>query len=150
MFDSFNMPARRAVMWAHREAVRSGSETIGPEHLLLGFLIEDQRESGITPQPGDPLEPFFSSEIASNLRLVLAQQALPDAPKTDTTDLPLAEAAQWALMAATEHAGSKAVRLLHILWGLIGDEQSSVSNLLTTNGVTVEQVEDAINRRLGS
>ena len=64
MFNRFSFPARRAVMWARREAGRLGSEGIEPEDLLVGLLIEDQgetaraaasflgKEAGVSPQPG--------------------------------------------------------------------------------------------------
>jgi ATP-dependent Clp protease ATP-binding subunit ClpA len=158
MFDRFSLPARRAVFWARHEAGQLGSETIEPKHLLLGLLMEDQGESErqavsrfgkplITPQPGDPLAPFFSDETASKLRQILAKQTSPGAPKAETVDLPLAERAHWALIAANEHAGNAEVQLLHVLWGLISDEKNSVRTLLNANGVTAEQVEDAIHGR---
>ena len=99
---------------------------------------------------GDLYGPFFSNEAAGKLRQTLSEQTRPGAPVADTVDLPLTESAQRALMAAIEHAGNAGVQLLHILWALISDEKSSVRTLLNGNGVTVEQVEDAIHRRSGS
>jgi hypothetical protein len=118
------------------------------------LLIEDQGESGQTaasllgtsPQPEAPPEPFFKGETASNLRLALAKQGNPGAPKANEIGMPLGERALGTLIAAEERAENAEVRLLHILWGLVSDKESSVSSLLSVNGVTVKQVEDAIQR----
>jgi ATP-dependent Clp protease ATP-binding subunit ClpA len=154
------MRARRTVFWARREAGRSGSQTIDSEHLLLGLLMEDQAESEqyavirfgddkttVIRERGDPCEPFFSNETAGNLRRTLSEQTRPGTPVADTVDLPLTESAHRALAAAGEHAGNDGVQLLHVLWGLISDETSSVSKLLNVKGVTVGQVENAIHGR---
>jgi Clp amino terminal domain, pathogenicity island component len=49
-----------------------------------------------------------------------------------------------ALEAAHERAGNSTVRLLHVLWGLATDRDNAVSELLNLNGITVKQIEDAI------
>jgi ATP-dependent Clp protease ATP-binding subunit ClpC len=150
MFDRFSESARRVVFWARVEAGRLGSDAIEPEHLLLGLLIEDQRETSIEfdtvliPQPSPPVAPFFRGETACNLRISLAKSADLGASKLSSVDMPFAERAASILSTAREHAGIATVQLLHILWALISDEQSSVCNLLIANGVTVEQVEGAI------
>jgi len=153
MFRWLSEPALRVVFWARGEAGRLGSEAIEPQHFLLGLLIEDEGESvraaasllGIqTIANPQPERPFFRRETAGKLRLILEESAVLGAPKPDNVDMPVAERAQWALRAAAEHAGIAKVQLLHILWGLLSDKESSVGNLLNAHGVTVEQIEDAI------
>ena len=90
------------------------------------------------------VKPFFSGETAGSLRLSLEARARAGPPQAETVDMPLSERAEWALQTAAEHAGMAEVQLLHVLWGLISDKESSVSTLLNVNGVTAEQVEDAI------
>ncbi len=154
MLENFSQPARRVLFWAHSEAGRS--EAIEPEHLLLGFIAEDQGESeqaaarhfgdkpiGILASDGPP---FFSAELAAKLRQAVAQWDKPGEPKPKHVDMPLAEASKRAILAAKEHAGAAQVRLLHILWALI-NEDTPAANLLQSNGVTVEQVESAIQQR---
>ena len=156
MFDRFSEPARRVVFWARIEAGRVGAETIEPEHILRGLLAEDQGDwvkvmaSGFEEQPfgvahrGPLPVPFFSGECAGKLRQVLANSASTGAAKADDVDMPLAERSQRAIESALEHAGRSTVGLLHILCALISDDENSVSHLLKTNGVSVEQVDNAI------
>jgi ATP-dependent Clp protease ATP-binding subunit ClpA len=40
MFEKFSQEARHAVVRAHEEAQRAGSDHIGCEHLLIGLLVE--------------------------------------------------------------------------------------------------------------
>ena len=154
MFEAFSESARRVVFWARREAGRSGSEFIQPEHLLQGLLAEDQRdwvramgsidETVAMQNVAAPSRPFFSGEQAEKLRQMMAKSGSPAAPKPDTMDMPLAPSAKRALEAAQENAGSSMVTLLHLLLALRSDEQSSVGNLLKLTGITREQVQDAI------
>jgi ATP-dependent Clp protease ATP-binding subunit ClpA len=160
MFEGFSIPARRVVFWARLEAGRSGSEMIEPEHLLLGLLAEDQGDwvrmmasrlgdRAVPPaqEAASSHEPFFSGERVEKLRRMLAESNTPGTPKPDAMDMPLAERSTRALIAAQERAGASMVGLVHVLWGLISDQENSISNLLESNGVTVEQVEDAIRSR---
>jgi ATP-dependent Clp protease ATP-binding subunit ClpA len=157
MFDKFSESARRVVFWGRREAGRSGSEFIQPEHLLQGLLAEDQRdwvramglidETAAMQNVAAPSRPFFSAEQAGTLRQLMAKSESAAAPKPESIDMPLAPSAQRALEVAIETAGNSAVTLLHLLWALIRDEQSSVANLLKSIGITREQVEDAIRNR---
>lgn len=157
MFESYSQPARRVVFWARAEAGRAGSEMIEPEHILLGLLAEDQRDwaqvmarhfgegmVGIVEESTSPL-PFFSGERAGKLRQALAESANAGAPKPDTMDMPVAEGSQRVLVAAQERAGNATVGLVHILWGLMSEE-GSISHLLKLNGITIDQVDDAIRR----
>ena len=74
---------------------------------------------------------------------MLAASTPPGTPKADNQDMPVAKDAKRALTAAMQNT-SGTVGLLHILWGLIIDEDTSVSRLLRENGVTLEQVAKAI------
>jgi len=158
MFEHFTESARRSVFWARLEAGRLGSEAIEPEQLLLGFLMEDQgdseqqitREQGDEPVRSIPIlardgPPFFSAELAAKLRQALADAAHPGKPKPDAVDMPVSEPCQRALIAAAEqHTEGSKTRLLHILWALTSDHETSVGNRLKAHGVTVAQVEHAL------
>jgi len=146
---------------ARVEAARLGSETIEPEHLLLGFLAEDQRETEmrVSEASGNranavkiEYEPdhgrsFLDIQAATELRRTLTESTKVDASKSGATGMPLAKSAKMALSAAQDNAGGSTIDRLHILWGLLRDQDSSVSSLLKSNGVTVEQVEAAIRNR---
>ncbi len=145
---------------ARVEAARLGSETIGPEHLLLGFLAEDQRETAMRvggnmanakvhyePDHGPP---FLGVQAAAELRRTLTESMkLPPANQSRLTsvDMPLAKSAKVALSSAQEHAGGSTIDRLHLLLRLLSDGDSSVSTVLKLNGVTVEQVEEALRNR---
>lgn len=151
MLEHFSESACRVIFWARGEAGRLGSEAIQPEHLLLGFLAEDQGESAQamakrfgSPQSIPLHESFLSSEKALRLRHMVTTDAQTGPPLPDTVDMPLTEPSQRALGAAQEHAATSLVGPLHILWALVIDEQTAVSHLLISNGVTAEQVEDAL------
>jgi ATP-dependent Clp protease ATP-binding subunit ClpC len=154
MFEIFSESARRVVFWARREAGRSGSDFIEPEHLLQRLLAEDQRdwvramgsidETVAMQNVAAPSRPFFSGEQAEKLRLMMAKSGSPAAPKPDEMDMPLTPSARRALEAAQEIAGSSTVTLLHLLLALSSVEQSSVCNLLKLSGITTEQIRDAI------
>jgi ATP-dependent Clp protease ATP-binding subunit ClpC len=157
-FENFSQPALRLVFWARREAGRSGADAIEPEHLLLGLLREDRGDSGQRTasyisidgkRVGDgasPSEPFFSSEVAGKLRDSLSESRPRGVPKPEATDMPLSATSIRSLEVAHERAGNSAVRPLHVLWGLATDRDNAVSELLNLNGITVEQIEDAIQR----
>ncbi len=146
MFDRFSVPARRVIFWALHEAGKLGADAVEPEHLLAGWLNEDQHDGLLDGQR--PLDiyrgtPFLSADCARRLRAMLAASTPPGTPKADNQDMPVAKDAKRALTAAMQNT-SGTVGLLHILWGLIIDEDTSVSRLLRENGVTLEQVAKAI------
>lgn len=138
MFEQFSEPARRAVFWARREAAHLGSETIEPEHLLLGLLLEDQ----------SPREPaFFSAEVAERLRRMVSASITPGPPKPDGVDMLVADGSKRALVTAKERAGESTVGLLHVLLALMSDPDSLAASVLKSEGVTAGQIEGAIRGR---
>lgn len=156
MFETFSTKARLVIFWARVEAGRLGSEMMEPEHILMGFLVVDQDDGaqalarhlgnerfGIVPGT-TPSNSFFSGERAGNLRKALAESATPADPIPDVINMPTSRSCQGVLLAAKTHAGDARVTPLHILWALLSDEDSSVSNLLSANGTAIDQVEQAI------
>jgi len=154
MFERFSRPAVRVLFWARAEAGRLGSEWIEPEHLLLGVLAEDQRDwmraiprfagkrsIGFEADPTPAPAPFFNAECASKLRQILTASA--GTPKLDAVDMSLAERSKQVLAATAKRAEVGTIGLLHILWGL-SDADNSVSAVLKSVGVTVDQIDNAI------
>jgi ATP-dependent Clp protease ATP-binding subunit ClpC len=154
MFERFSRPALRVLFLAHAEAARLGSDWIEPEHLLLGVLAEDQRdwaraiptlagersigfEADSTPAPAQ----FFTADCASKLRQILTASA--STPKPGTVDMPLAKRSKQVLGATAARAAGGTIGLLHVLWAL-SDADNSVSAVLKSVGVTVDQVDNAI------
>ena len=153
MFQRMSPPARRVLFWARAEAGRLGSDWIEPEHLLLGLLAEDQRDwmksipmvtgernIGIENDPAPTPPPFFPAETAAMLRQILTASAGP--PKADMVNMPLATRSQHVLVATAENAERHTITVLDILRGLMTD--TPVANVLTSVGVGIAQVDDAI------
>jgi ATP-dependent Clp protease ATP-binding subunit ClpA len=159
MFSSFSGTARRMVFWARYEAGRVGADSIELEHLLLGFLTEDQAESeaqfrnfrGVDdPRPVkidiEDSEPrFLSAETASSLRARLLERAPAGEPKPPHGDMPISKAVNAAFKAALKHAAGANVTRLRLLLGIMkADETSAAARYLAESGVSREQVEKAI------
>jgi ATP-dependent Clp protease ATP-binding subunit ClpC len=149
MLNQFSEPARRVIFWARYEAGRLGSDAIEPEHLLLGLLLEDQGESVSPYCPATARRPelFFSGEITGKLRLMLSESIVPGDPKPTNLDMPVARKARLVLIAAGQRAGTAKVQMVHILWALTSDGANAVGKLLNAHGITMEQVEAAIQKR---
>ena len=154
------MSARRAIMWARKEAGRLGADAIGPEHLLLGILVEDQGASramlyeslGVPiPEPHlmaitekAPLIPFFSSETAARLRDGVAGQASMCHSLPHQIDMPLTQEAKSVLSALTQRRSEQTVNPLDLLRELFNEGAGPVTAVLLSNGITAEQVDAAI------
>jgi hypothetical protein len=150
ILERFSEPARVILFIARAQAGRSGSKAIEPDHLLFGFLIEDQGTSTrfLAAAFGDPEaqssslkaahEPFLNQKIAGQLHAGLASLAESGEPTPDNVDMPLAEVSQQVLETAAEHAGPSLVSPLHILKGLMNH------TLLEPTGITTDQIDAAI------
>jgi hypothetical protein len=79
------------------------------------------------------------------LRQILTASA--GAPKLDAVDLRLAKRSKQVLAATAKRAEGGTIGLLHILWGL-SDADKSVSTVLKSVGVTVDQIDNAIRSQL--
>lgn len=157
MFDKFSISARRVVFWARYEAGRLGFEAIKSEHLLLGFIQEDQgdvptilRDRGIdrvispiaAAMPSE--KQFLDSETAIKFRVEFSAPGPLNDPLASSVDMPLSEDAASALMAGQGHAHGATVGRLHLLWGLLENGESRLARFAVECGVTKELVENAI------
>jgi hypothetical protein len=64
-------------------------------------------------------------------------------PKLDAVDMPVAERSKQVLAATAKRAEGGTIGLLHILWGL-SEADNSVSDVLKSAGVIVDQIDNAI------
>jgi hypothetical protein len=90
------------------------------------------------------LRAFFGGGVTEKLGHTLSESSPRGVPKPDARDMPFGKTSIRALEAAQERAGNSTILFLHILWGLATDRENSVSELLNLKGVTVKQIEDAI------
>jgi ATP-dependent Clp protease ATP-binding subunit ClpC len=156
MFETFSEAARRVVFVARFEAGRLQWDSLCTPHLLLGFLVEDQGETGnilsefghettslqISSEPA-----FLSPDTAAALKTIFSEPGALAEPQPPHEDMPLSEGGQKALLAAFEYANGKMVTPLHLLRGMFYDESDPVARTLIGNGVTRQTVEAEIQRR---
>jgi hypothetical protein len=158
MFEFFSDSARRIIFLSRCEAGRLKFDCIDGQHLLLGFVLEDQgsaelqflKAMGI--EGSEPLnmpgmrnkKSFLDRETAEKLQETFsALGPLPESLPAHA-DMPLSGEAKMTLSSAVDHARGSLVSPLHILWGMFADEVCPVARHLVANGVTRERIESAI------
>jgi ATP-dependent Clp protease ATP-binding subunit ClpC len=131
MFERFSESARRAIFFARREALQSGSSQIEAMDLLLGIL---QEESDLIP--GADAEILRREIKGANHRRL---------PKSAETDISLSEEAKETLAAAAEEAdglGHRAVGTAHLLLGLL--RESKLATTLRSLGLDLEEEKERL------
>jgi len=127
MFERYTEHARRVIFFARYEASAAGSQTIEPEHLLLGLLREDSNLRGRVSHSGiDAIRKAIES-------------LTPHRERTSTSvDLPLSHDAKRALAFCAEEAerlGQKHIDAQHIVLGLLRQEGSVAASQLAEHGI---------------
>src|SRR5688572_2619527 len=139
MFERFTEGARRALFFARYEASELGSTGIDTEHLLLGLIREGK---GLTTRV------FADAGITlDDMRNEVLRRA-PEQPKIATSvEIPFSAAAKHAL----QHAAQEADRLSHdyigtehLLLGLLREQGSVATDVLTSRGLHFDQVRKRI------
>jgi ATP-dependent Clp protease ATP-binding subunit ClpC len=156
MFESFSEPARHVIFFARWEAGRLAFDTIEAEHLVLGFIVEDQGASqqyfetafGVEPaktsKPDKPGQFFIDPQTAAALRSQLSLRGNRPDPQPDHGDMPLSRNAQQVLASAFAQADGGQVTPLHLLWGVLSNEANPAAPCLIEHGITIDRVEAAI------
>jgi hypothetical protein len=131
--------ARLAVFMARREAAARGDEAVGTEHLLLGMLQQGEggacealKEVGVTLQAARvQADLFFPSSLA----------------ELEPSNLPLTESARATLERSTREVirrGDRKLETSHLLLALLRDDDSRALELLTSLGVSSDEVERVV------
>ncbi len=169
MFNTYSESARRVIFFARIEAGRLRYDSIDVQHLLLGVIREDRAgDDGQTRQEyisnesdelrsADPIclprrqtdNPFLERDAAGRLRSTFSVFGSRSEGLPTDADMPLTEGARKVLYDASEYANGSTVSLLHLLWAMLVDPESSVSKGLVENGITRERIENEIRRREG-
>ncbi len=133
MFERYSDKARRVIFFARYEASQFGSPAIDAEHLLLGILRESP----------DLLRSVAGSDAVERIRERMEKQ-LPIREKISTSvDLPFTEAAKHVLNSALEEAdqlGNRSIEPVHLLVGLLRENNCFPQGVLGDLGVTLESV----------
>lgn len=134
MFERYTEKARRVIFFARYEAGQYGSPYIETEHLLLGFLRQDEVLVRIFLGQGD-IRAQFRAEIE---RHITRREQI-----TTSVEVPLAAECKEVLDLAAEESERLGVRHVgteHILLGMLGVEGSLAAQLLQARGLTASEV----------
>ena len=139
MFEKYTEKARRVIFFARYEAGQLGSERIESEHVLLGLFREDKALAS-------RLFPDAEGALESVHKQIKGRTVIRDKIST-SVELPLSDEAKRVLTYANEEAE----RLLcdyigteHILLGLLREDESLASEILTEQGLKLSRVREEL------
>jgi ATP-dependent Clp protease ATP-binding subunit ClpC len=145
MFERYTEKARRVIFFARYEALQFGSQTIAPEHVLLGLMREDKTMSAR----------FFQSRSAlsvEKMRREIEERSVIKDKIPQSAELHLAPETKKVLAFAHEesdrlqngHIGTE-----HLLLGLLRQENSMAAEILHEYGLTLESVREEVAKQNG-
>src|SRR5260370_20947309 len=135
MFERYNEAARRVIFFARYEAGQFGSSEIKSEHLLLGWIREDETlmYGLLTPE-----------DVTKNIRLAVeSRYKLPVKVRGQDDKIPLSRESKIMLGIAVKEADKRSdahIGTKHLLLALISKRFSLTARLLKKQGVTKRQV----------
>ncbi|MGP8253750.1 MAG: Clp protease N-terminal domain-containing protein [Terracidiphilus sp.] len=134
MFERFTEKARRVVFFARYEASRFGAPTIDTEHLLLGIARDDE----------PMLAKFVGGALtAPGILREVESRGTRSEPYATSVDVPLSEASKRVLTAGKEEAdalGHTRIGTVHLLLGLLREEEGLAVAILRARGADAEQI----------
>ena len=136
VLSGYTQRALRSVFFAHYEANQLGSNSIEPEHLLLGVLRENS----------DDLNCFFpdSSAIQRIVQDARAGAAVTE-KKRLSTNLPLSSACKRILANAHQEATDR-IDPAHLLVGILREEESHACEILKKHGLQLDEAREKLVR----
>ena len=138
MFERFTDRARRVLVFAHEEAGRLGHDHVGPEHLLLGLVREDE---GMAAKALEALG-IALSEVQE--RVEERVEALTGRSKGATAEqLAFAPATKRVLELALREAqtlGHSYIGTEHVLLGLVREGEGVAAQVLGQLGASLASV----------
>jgi ATP-dependent Clp protease ATP-binding subunit ClpA len=137
--NAYTEAARRAFFFARSEASQFGSDSIEPEHLLLGVLREQSRDLG-----NFFADPSSIQAITQDMRASVTVCA----KKTLTNPLPVSSACKRILGYAKEEADRLNVRIdgEHFLIGILREEKSHACEILKKHGLELAAAREKLVR----
>jgi len=145
MFERYTEKARRVIFFARYEASQFGSQTIDPEHLLLGLTREDRiLFKGY----------FKSAQISIKLIREEVERHTSLKEKILTSvELPLASESKRVLTYAHEESdrlGHQHIGTEHLLLGILREGNSMVAKVLLEHGFSIEILRKEIASHTGA
>jgi ATP-dependent Clp protease ATP-binding subunit ClpC len=142
VFEPFTDGSRRVVVLAQEQARQLRHDVIGPEHLLLGMLLE---EDGIARTALERLN-VDASEV-----FPLVEQGRTSKQRHVRGHIPLTHAAKKTLEFALREAkqlGDKFIGTEHLALGMSGNESCTAMQILNELGVTSSRLRDTVTEML--
>ncbi|MDO4785379.1 MAG: ATP-dependent Clp protease ATP-binding subunit [Fretibacterium sp.] len=130
MWQFFTERGKKVIQLAHHEALRMGHSMVEPEHILLGLIHEG---GGVACQAMNALG-LDLERVKSQIEEAMGQSR----PNMKSIDLPLSPRMKKALELAMLEARNMGVNYVdteHMLLGILGDDNSLVSQYFFTMGV---------------
>ena len=132
MWQFFTERGKKVIQLAHHEALRMGHPMVEPEHILLGLI----QEGGGTACQAMTALGLDLERVKSQIEEAMGQAR----PNMKSIDLPLSPRMKKALELAMLEARNMGVNYVdteHMLLGILGDDNSLVSQYFFTMGVDV-------------
>ncbi len=146
MFERYTERSRRVIFFARYEALQYGSQSIAPEHILLGLLREDRTIIA-------RYFPFRTNLTAEKIRREVEDRIALRDRIPQSAELQLSADTKKALFYANEESRSLKNRQIgpeHILIGLIREESSVAAEVLFQFDLRVQDIRDVIVRNSGA
>ncbi len=146
MFERYTEKARRVIFFARYEALQYGSETISPEHVLLGLMREDKTISA-------RFFPFRHSLTVDTIRREIEDRIVPRERIPQSAELHLSPETKRILAYTKEESerlGSRKIGVEHLLLGILREEASIAAEILYQYGVRLHGVREKITRHSGA
>lgn len=142
MYERFTDRARKVMRLANEEALRLNHGRIDTEHILLGLCAE-----------GHGVAAHVLKDLGIDLATVRREnKAQAGTDVVAIAKLPQTPAAQWVMDQAMNEArqlGHKYVGTEHLLLGLLRQSEGIAANVLTSLGVTFDELRHTILELLG-
>ena len=145
MFERYTDKARRVIFFARYEALQYGSQTIAPEHILLGLMRGDKTIS-------TKFFPFRANLTVEVIRREVEEKIVLRERMPQSAELHLAPQTKRVLIFAKEEGErlqSKSIDTEHLLLGLLREENSIASEILDSHGLQMRAVREDAARRAG-
>lgn len=145
MFERYTERSRRVIFFARYEALQYGSQTIAPEHILLGLMREDKTLSA-------RFFPFRHILTVDSIRRDVEERIVLRDRIPQSSELHLSAATKQILFYANDESRQLKNRHIgpeHLLLGIVREEKSVAAEILFGYGLRLNDVRDEMGRQSG-
>ena len=145
MFERYTERSRRVIFFARYEALQYGSQTIAPEHILLGLMREDKTLSA-------RFFPFRHAITVDTIRRDVEERIAARRRIPQSSELHLSSATKQILFYAAEESRQLKNRHIgpeHLLLGIVREEKSIAAEIVFGYGLRLQAVRDEMSKAAG-